>query len=105
MKTDTLREAQLEKKFVNMVQRRGGLARKFVSPNQRGVPDRIVIWPGGEVHFVELKTHNGKLSKLQEFEQKKLAERGCTVFTLHGLTGVEGYLDAVDGLIFGKAAA
>ena len=75
MKTDTLRESQLEKKFVGLVQNRGGLARKFVSPNQRGVPDRIVVWPGGRVHFVELKTRNGKLSKLQISEQKKLMER------------------------------
>lgn len=102
MKPDNLRESQLEKKFVGMVQNRGGLARKFVSPNQRGVPDRIIIWPGGEVHFVELKTRSGKLSKLQESEQNKLTERGCTVFTLYGMAGVEDYLAVVDGIVFGE---
>ncbi|BGI52477.1 MAG: VRR-NUC domain-containing protein [Candidatus Hamiltonella defensa (Ceratovacuna japonica)] len=89
------KESQLEKKFVAMVQSRGGLARKFVSPNQRGVPDRIVVWPKGHIHFVELKTHNGKLGKLQISEQKKLTERGCTVFNLYGLHDIEQYITNV----------
>lgn len=96
MKKDTLKESQLEKKLVEEVHRRGGLARKFVSPNQRGVPDRIVIWPNGTVHFVELKTCTGKLSKLQSLEQKRLIDRGCSVFTLYGLQDVHRYLEGVE---------
>ncbi|ASX25894.1 VRR-NUC domain-containing protein [Candidatus Williamhamiltonella defendens] len=97
MKTRPLsqKESQLEKKFVAMVQSRGGLARKFVSPNKRGVPDRIVVWPKGHIHFVELKTHNGKLGKLQISEQKKLTERGCTVFNLYGLQDIQQYITNV----------
>lgn len=95
MKNDHLRESQLEKKFVGLVQARGGLARKFVSPNQRGVPDRIVIWPG-VIHFVELKAWNGKLSKLQISEQTKLEDRGCRVFNLYGLHDIEEYINQID---------
>lgn len=92
------RESQVEKRFVGLVEERNGLARKFVSPNQRGVPDRIVIWPNGDVHFVELKTRSGKLTKLQKHEQKKLTDRKCTVITVYGDSGVDDYLNAVDNL-------
>ncbi len=105
MKYNNLNESAIERKFVTLVNNCGGLARKFVSPNQRGVPDRIVIWPGGVVHFVELKTRNGKLSKLQESEQKKLTERGCTVLTLYGLDGVHQYLNSVEQTVSEKQAA
>ena len=40
-------EAQIEAKMVRMVRERGGLCYKFVSPNNPGVPDRIVITPDG----------------------------------------------------------
>ena len=100
-----LKESQLERKFVTLVHDRGGLARKFVSPNQRGVPDRIVVWPMGHVHFVELKTETGKLSKLQASEQKRLTERGCAVYTLYGLDDVHQYLKSVEQTVLEKQAA
>jgi hypothetical protein len=90
-------ESQVEKRLVGMVQARGGLARKFTSPNQRGVPDRIVIWPEGVVHFVELKRTYGKLTKLQQHEQTKLKNLGCQVFTLYGIGDVEEYVKKYGG--------
>lgn len=89
---DNMLERDVEKRLVRLVQVRGGLARKFVSPNQRGVPDRIVIWPNGVVHFVELKRLGGTLTKLQKFEQAKLIKLGCQVFTLRGVEQVENYI-------------
>lgn len=95
-----LRESQLEREFVTSVHARGGLARKFVSPNRRGVPDQIIVWPGGHIHFVELKAELGKLTKLQQREQQRLTDAECTVHTLYGKRGVERYLlgMAVEGL-------
>ena len=90
------RESQLERWFVGQVHIRGALARKFASPSQRGAPDRVVIWPGGVVHFVELKTEIGRLTKLQAMEHKRLKNRGCEVFTLYGRHGINRYLADVD---------
>ena len=50
-----MRESIVEKKFAAEVKKRGGLAVKFVSPGFNGVPDRLVLFPGGRMAFVELK--------------------------------------------------
>ncbi len=86
-------ESQIEKKFHRLVVDNGGTTRKFVSPNQRGVPDRIVFWPKGVVHFVELKTDKGKLTPMQVYEHKVLQRFGARVFTLYGLAEVEAYVN------------
>lgn len=61
-----IRESEIEKHFVWTVQRMGGTAYKFKSPNHRGVADRIACLPDGSVHFVELKAEGGRLSPLQK---------------------------------------
>ena len=48
-------EKSIEKKLADAVKKRGGLAPKFVSPGLDGMPDRIVLMPGGRLAFVEVK--------------------------------------------------
>jgi len=60
------RESEIEKYFVWTVERMGGTAYKFRSPNHRGVADRVVCLPDGAVWFVELKASGGRLSPLQD---------------------------------------
>ena len=52
-------EKEIEKKLTNLVRRHGGLCLKWVCPGWAGVPDRIVLLPGGKVIFVELKRPEG----------------------------------------------
>jgi hypothetical protein len=59
-------EKDIEKKLRQAIERRGGLCLKWVCPGWAGVPDRIVLLPGGIIHFVETKRpKDGKLSALQ----------------------------------------
>ena len=44
---EVLRECVIEKALVKEAKSRGGLAVKFVSPGFDGVPDRLVLLPGG----------------------------------------------------------
>lgn len=68
-------EKDIERKLVAMVKRHGGLCLKWVCPGWVGVPDRIILLPGGCVMFVELKRpHGGRLSKMQVWWAKKLIE-------------------------------
>lgn len=53
-------EANLEKKVVEWVEENGGLCLKLYLANQRGFPDRLIVWPDGRVFFVELKKPGGK---------------------------------------------
>ena len=60
-----MKESAIEEKLVKGIKELGGLAYKFVSPGNIGVPDRMIILPGGKVFFVELKTDEGRLSNMQ----------------------------------------
>ena len=60
-------EKDIETKLRQMVERHGGKCLKWVCPGWAGVPDRIVLLPGGLVVFVETKRpKGGVLSKLQQ---------------------------------------
>jgi len=84
-------EKQVEARLVRKVKALGGECWKFVSPANRGVSDRIVLFKG-EVFFVELKRDGGKMTTKQKlFEQKVLNNDGN--FSL-----VEGY-DGVDQFV------
>ena len=88
-------EKDIERKFGELVRKRGGLFYKFVSPGNSGVPDRIVIPPGGEVWFVELKTVAGKLTELQKWQIHKMAGGGVNVRVLQGWDDVKSFVDEV----------
>lgn len=85
-------EKQVERRLVEGVKRLGGKSYKWVSPGNVGVPDRIVVWPSGQVDFVELKTDRGTLSKMQEIQIGRLRALGCRVRVLRGSVAVTGYL-------------
>lgn len=70
-------EKDIERKLVAMVKRRGGYCLKWVCPGWSGVPDRIILLPGGRVVFVELKRpQGGRLSDLQRWWAKQLIGLG-----------------------------
>ena len=90
-------ERDVERKLTEGIKALGGLSYKFISPGNAGVPDRIVILPGGHVVFVELKTWRGQLTVLQMRQIERLRARGCTVRILHGELEVERYLAELKG--------
>lgn len=54
---------------------------KFTSPGCAGVPDRIILLPGGTMAFVELKAPGKKERPLQYFVQNQLRDMGFKVFS------------------------
>ena len=58
----------------------GGRSYKWVSPGCSGVPDRIVILPGGRAVFVELKSEGKTSTDQQKKRQAELRKLGCTVY-------------------------
>ena len=70
-------EKDIEKKLRKMVELHGGVCLKWVCPGWSGVPDRIVLLPGGKVIFVETKRpKGGTLGQLQKWWAKKLTGLG-----------------------------
>lgn len=78
-------EKEIEQKLKVMVEGKlGGLCLKWVCPGWRGVPDRILLFPGGRVHFVELKRpKGGKVDALQSWWRRKLEGLGFTVWHIY----------------------
>lgn len=90
-----MREATIEARLVREVRKLGGLCYKFTSPGNPGVPDRIVILPGGRTVYVELKTEIGRLAKIQQWQLEEMRKRGADVRVLKGLDQVLEFLEEV----------
>ena len=69
-------EKHLEKFLNKEVKKLGGKSIKMSSPNQRGVPDRLVLLPGGRSGFLELKTTGKKPTALQDHWLEEIRELG-----------------------------
>lgn len=59
----------------------GAVCLKFVSPGYTGVPDRIILLPGGRVIFVELKQPGKVERERQRYVQSVLRRLGFDVFS------------------------
>ena len=69
-------ESQIERKLVQAVREAGGLALKFVSPGFNGVPDRLLLFPGGWAAFCEVKAPGEKPRPLQVHRLEQLRGLG-----------------------------
>ena len=91
-------EKELERKLVRQVRARGGLCMKWVCPGNRGVPDRIVLMPGGRVYFIEMKRPGrSKTDPLQEYWARTLRQMGFETRLVHSLEGLGEALRMIDG--------
>ena len=91
-----MKESAIEARLVREVKKRGGLCYKFTSPGNPGVPDRIIILPGGRTVYAELKTEIGRLAKVQQWQIEEMRRRGVDLRVLKGLDQVLAFLKEVD---------
>ena len=73
-------ESNIERAVCRFAKAAGLLVYKFVSPGQRGVPDRIFITPQGRTVYVEFKAEKGRVSPLQQMHINQLRGHGVSVF-------------------------
>ena len=60
-----MREKTIEQHLVKAVKNSGGIAPKLVSTGFDGMPDRLVLLPGGKIGFVEVKVPGKEPRPLQ----------------------------------------
>jgi len=82
-------EKETEKLLVTAVKRAGGLCPKLTCPGTDGMPDRLVLLPGGRCGFVEVKAPGQKPRPLQTARHQLLRRLGFPVFVLDQPTQIE----------------
>lgn len=90
-----MRESIIEEKLVLECKKIRALCLKFISPGNKGVPDRIVLYKG-KLYFVELKATNGVPGQLQLWWHKTLRAMGFEVWVINSLEQVKQFTDALD---------
>lgn len=90
-----MREREIEEHLRLGVKRLGGIAFKFTSPGNAGVPDRLIVMPGSRIYFAELKSPGGEARPLQEMQINRLKTLGCKVFVIDSKEGVDKFLNDI----------
>ena len=81
-------EKTVEQFLKSEVEKLGGICFKFWPVSFTGLPDRIVLLPGGRIFFVELKAENKKPTPRQIFVHGQLKSLGFPVYVLAGKSEV-----------------
>ena len=92
-----MREKTKETKLVQAVRAKGGLAPKFTSHGFDGVPDRLILLPGGKVAFIELKAPGKTLRPLQVRRKRQLEALGFSVYCIDRPEQIETVLQEIGG--------
>ena len=90
-----MHEKFIEQKLVQMVRRMGGLAPKFFCPGMDGMPDRLILLPGGRAAFAELKAPGKRPRPLQLRRKRQLETLGFRVYVIDHPDQIGGVLDEI----------
>lgn len=91
----SMRERDVENYLREKVKKAGGIAYKFESPGNAGVPDRLVLFPNGKIHFVELKAPGKKPTNIQLAQHRKFNKMGFEVLVIDSKEGVDKFIAKV----------
>lgn len=88
-------EKALEKKLKTEVEKKNGVAFKFVSPGRDGVTDRIVIAPPGKLWFVEMKRPGQTLRPLQQVFKSLIESKGFQHRVIDSTESLANFLNEI----------
>lgn len=84
-------EREVEKALRLRVEALGGLCEKFTSPAKRAVPDRICLFAGGRVVFVECKAPGKRPTRLQTKDHERRRALGFDVRVIDSVEAANAF--------------
>lgn len=84
------RESKIESGLKARIKKMGGRYYKFVSPQNNGVPDRIVVY-NGLVVFVELKRPKEEPRPLQKHVIRDMRRAGAIVAVINDFEKIDAF--------------
>jgi len=96
-----MREKTIEQKLVAAIKHCGGIAPKLVCPGFDGMPDRLILTPGGRIAFAEIKAPGCKPRPLQISRHDMLRRLGFTVYVVDNTEQIPQIISGMGGEIFG----
>lgn len=94
MKKDS--EKLVERRLVDSVKAKRGMCVKLLCNHILGLPDRMCLFPGAKITFVELKTTGEKPKRIQLYMHSKLRALGFTVEIIDSIEGVKTFINSVE---------
>lgn len=88
-------EKIVEHKLVEAVKSNGGMCIKLLCDQLIGLPDRMCLFPGHKIVFVELKTTGQKPKRIQMYMHNKLQALGFRVEVIDTIKGVEQFINNI----------
>lgn len=78
-------EKVIEKRLNAEVKSLGGWSLKLLCQFVTGLPDRLVLLPGGIIFFAEIKSTGKKPTTIQELVHERIRRLGFTVYVIDSL--------------------
>lgn len=86
-------EKLVERKLVEQVKLHNGLCIKLLCNHILGLPDRLCLFPGSRLAFVELKTTGQKPKKIQLYMHNKIRKLGFRVEVIDSVNDVYKFIN------------
>lgn len=90
-----MQEKYIEQTFKKAVEQHGGLCLKIDATHLAGIPDRLVLLPGGTHAFVETKAPGKKPRPIQQRRHDQLRAIGHRVYTLDNTNNIESLIHEI----------
>ena len=96
MKKEIDSEKLVERKLVESVKANKGMCIKLLCDQLIGLPDRMCLFPGSKIIFVELKTTGKKPRRIQAYIHNKLRGLGFRVEVIDSVKGISDFIESIN---------
>ena len=87
-----MRETSVERRLMKKVKEAGGICVKMM-PIVAGLPDRLVLLPGGRIFLVETKAPKGEVRPAQSVWHERAATVGTEIYILWTSVQVDAWVE------------